>query len=259
MKKLFILSALCLGLAGTRALAQDFTFDAGTVAVTTAGLDLSDPNVSLDDAVTVYNHVNNESSGDLTGMQWQIIQTFDSTVAARKGWFIHTFCDNIICYPSVQLSSSTSWPLTFNVFQFATILYRGHSDFKMQVVVPKTTPNGTVGIAKVRAWSANQSDTATYMVTKIAGNGISVVKMNDNRVTVYPNPALQNEVTIFVNKELKATQAKIYNMLGAEVASATIEGELARVNTAALASGTYLVQVQDASGALIATRKLIKE
>lgn len=258
MKKLFILSALVLGITGTRAMAQDFTFDSTSVYVSTPGLDLSSPGTTLDDAVTVYNHVHNETSGTLSGLKWQIIQTMDSTTTTYKEWHIHTFCDNIICYPSNQLTSNSTWPLNFLEFTFADIAYRAKSDFKMQVVVPSTAANGTVGIAKVRAWTANQADTAIYIVTKVSGSGLNVVKANDNRVLVFPNPALQNEVTVFVNKDLKATQTKVYNMIGAEVAVAKVDGELAHINTAAFASGTYMVQVLAADGTLVATRKLVK-
>lgn len=258
MKKFFILSALCLGFAATSTYAQVFELEADTVTENTVGLDVTSPTVNLDDAVTVYNHVNNASSADITGLKWKIIQTFDSANAPYKGWYIYNFCDNITCYTTPNLTVPASNPVAYKEFTFATIAERGRSDFKMQVVVPSTTPVGTTGIAKVRVWNSSQDDTATYIVKKIGPNSIDVVKMSDNRVTVYPNPATISNVSIYVNKDLKATQARVYNLLGAEVGAVKIEGELGRLNTADYAAGTYVIKIQDASGAVLATRKLIK-
>ncbi|RQO32520.1 hypothetical protein DBR32_02655 [Taibaiella sp. KBW10] len=258
MKKIFILSALCLGFAVTNTNAQVFELEADTVTVTTAGLNVTDPNVVLDDAVTLYNHVNNVSGANLSGLKWQIIQSFDSANAPYKGWYIYTFCDNFICYTTSNLTVPGSNPVTYKEFTFADIADRARSDFKMQVVVPSTTPNGTVGVAKVRVWNSTQADTATFIVKKGNSNSIGVVKMNDNRVTVYPNPANGSDVTIFVNKDLKGTEAKIYNLLGAEMSAVKVSNELASVNTAAFAAGTYIVKIQNAMGEVIATRKLIK-
>ncbi|MNT03203.1 hypothetical protein D3C72_1377250 [compost metagenome] len=128
--------------------------------------------------------------------------------------------------------------------------------FEPAFKIPTTADNG-VGTLKVRVYNNAQSDTGIFIVTKTP-TGINTIKVNDNRVTVYPNPAIQDDVTIFVNKDLKAKYTKVYNVIGAEVAVANINGELAQINTAAFAKGTYIVQVVAADGSLVATRKLIK-
>jgi hypothetical protein len=250
MKKLILLSALSIA-SFNLASAQDFEFDDPVVTVVTEGIAAgADPN----DAVTILNHLNNVSNGILSGAKWQIIEAFDNTAAPYLGWDVHSFCDNNLCYYGSGLKVAGSNPVEYNVFDFGDIEDRGRSDFKMQILVPSTAAEGTSGVVKVRAWTPNQDDTATFIATKSA-TGINVLKLNDNRVGIFPNPS-NGDFKVFVNKDMKAKEVVVYNILGAQVASVVVEDEITAIKNTNLAKGNYLVKVLDSKGAAIATRKV---
>lgn len=252
MKKLILLSTLSIASFGL-ASAQDFEFDDNVITVVTDGVDLQNGE-DRNNAVTILNHFNNLKSGVLSGAKWQIVEAFDNTVAPHLDWDVHSFCDNNLCYYGTGLIVAGSNPVAYNEFDFGDIVEGGRSDFKMQILVPKATADGTSGVVKVRAWTPNQDDTATFIATK-STTGINVLKLNDNRVSIFPNPS-NGDFRIFVNKDLGANEVVVYNVLGAQVGRYAVKSEITDINNADLAAGNYLVKVLDTKGAAIATRKV---
>ena len=252
MKKLILLSTLSIASFGI-ATAQDFEFDDHVITVVTDGVDLQNGE-DRNNAVTILNHFNNIKTGVLSGAKWQIIEAFDNTAAPHIDWDVHSFCDNNLCYYGAGLVVTGSNPVTYNEFDFGDIAEGGRSDFKMQILVPKATADGTSGVVKVRAWTANQSDTATFIATK-STTSINVLKLNDNRVSIFPNPS-NGAFKVYVNKELGAKEVVVYNLLGAQLGSYAVNGEITDINNGNLASGSYLVKVVDAQGTAVATRNV---
>ncbi|WP_129020732.1 T9SS type A sorting domain-containing protein [Edaphocola flava] len=243
MKKVFTLLCAGFGIGLTSASAQVFELARPTMTASTPGYAGSNWD---DGAVKLINYVRNLGAAPITDLKWQIVEK-----NFPFAWTLYTFCDNETCLTEGQIPQYITSPKTFQ-----PIAVGDSSLFEPAFKIPTTADNG-VGTLKVRVYNNAQSDTGIFIVTKTP-TGINTIKVNDNRVTVYPNPAVQDDVTIFVNKDLKAKYTKVYNVIGAEVAVANINGELAQINTAAFAKGTYIVQVVAADGSLVATRKLIK-
>lgn len=245
MKKIFLLTALSVGLVAGRTEAQVFSFDQTTTTGTTAGAGAG-ANWD-DDAIELVNHVNNLSqTTPITDLQWQIVQNLDNSTT--PGWFMYSFCDNFFCDIAPNIPQTR---------QFLPIAERHYSDLKIKVAVPDSSPNGMQGVIKVRVWNAAQDDTAIYVATK-GVTGVSVIKMNDNRVSIYPNPSVSGQVTVFANSSLKARALNVYNILGARVATHQLGGEVSLINVANYASGTYFFTLLDANGAILTSRKFVK-
>lgn len=254
MKKvLSLVGVICAFSFGAKA--QTVVLEHDTVTEYTQGLP---PGANFDDAITLANYVKNTGSAATADLKWQIVEVFDSSAAPYLGWFIYSFCDNMSCFFSDALAVNGSNPLQFHEFGFASIQPGGQSDFKMQVFVPESTPNGTVGIVKVRLWDATFVDTATFVIIKGAVSTKTIL-LTDNRVSVFPNPS-RGSLSVYINKELGATSISVVNLLGATVANANVTSETVTVNgTEQLASGTYLINVLSQDGSVLTSRKWVKQ
>ncbi len=247
MKKVLLSFALAT-VAGLTANAQaNFTLEHKEMSETTVG---ADPSSSKDDnSITFYNHVQNTSASAITDLKWSVAE-----VDFPFGWSVWTICDNNICYVQSEVNQIIAGNLVkdFNVIDPNT-----NALLKPQIWVPSSADNG-VGILKLRVFNPNHSDTAIYMVTKNPV-GVNTVKIDDNRVSIYPNPGTANAtVNVFVNKALNAKEFVVVNVLGAQVAHQAIKGEVSTLATANLAQGNYLIKILDQSGKVITTRKWAK-
>ena len=255
-----VLGLLSLGIMlHTAANAQIFTLDADTVRETTTGTDpdLSDRNAA--GTVDLHTFVTNISD-DARPMYWQRIS--DSTTHPA-GWELLGVCDNIMCraprgtwyYGDAQKS-----------FELAPNNSAAAGLIEARVAAPIAAPDG-VGIFKLKIWMADlvdttnilQTDTVTFIVTK-GGSSVSKVAMNDQRVGVFPNPATDH-AQIYADRSLNVRKVAVRNMLGSEILAMPVgqDAELTSINLSTVAGGMYIVQLMDANGNLVGSRKLIKQ
>ena len=86
-------------------------------------------------------------------------------------------------------------------------------------------------------------------------NGINNISINNNGLSIYPNPASN-----YVNIKLENTShsnltLNIYNIIGLLVKSETIANDQQKINISDLNNGTYLLEIKSNFGTK--TQKLI--
>lgn len=246
MRKILLsISALCA--FGLTASAQTFSWEHDTMNVSTSGATPPSGQTYENYAITITNHIVNETAAPIK-VQWHFI---DKTFPSAE-WHIYSICDNVLCYYAGDPAVATfSTQMTDDIAPGTPGL------FKLQVGVPVEAANGT-GIVRARAFNLDQSDTTVFVIKKTPV-GINTVKIDDNRVSIFPNPGTENNsVNIFINRDLNAKQFVVVNVLGAQVAQYTISGEVSTIPTANLAQGNYLIKILDQSGNVITTRKWAK-
>lgn len=247
MKKVLLSFALAT-VAGLTAKAQvNFTLEHKEMTETTLG---ADPSSNKDvNSITFYNHVQNTSSSAITDLKWSVAE-----VDFPFAWSVWTICDNYTCYINNEVNQIITGNL---VKDFNAIDPNTDALLKPQIWVPTSGGDG-MGVLKIRVFDATHSDTAIFIVNKTPV-GVNTVKIDDNRVSVYPNPGTANAtVNVFVNKALNAKEFVVVNVLGAQVAHQAIKGEVSTLATANLAQGNYLIKILDQSGNVITTRKWAK-
>lgn len=245
MKK--ILLTVSIGLLGSfAASAQSFEILHDTMTKTTVGTPGVD---ATNEAIYFHDSVKNVTATDLEDVKWRIIES-----NLPLGWYIFTFCDNVFCRSTAEVNNHLN--NTSQIETFAPIAPGTSALLEPSVVVPQSADDGT-GIIKVRVFTDSQTDTAVFIINKTPV-GINQVKMNDSRVSLFPNPSAGQNLNVFINKDLGAKSVAIYNVLGAQVAQQSITREVSNVATAHLANGHYLVKVLDQNGLVITTRKWVK-
>lgn len=246
MRKI-LLSVSALFAFGLTASAQVFSWEHDSMTVATTGNTPPSGQTYDNYAITFSNYMVNETSSPLT-LQWQFIDAdFPDT-----DWHIYSICDNVLCYYENDPAIAN-----FSAKTTDAIPVGDKGLFKLQVAVPVEAANGT-GIVRARAYNIEQSDTSVYIINKTPV-GVNTVKIDDNRVSIFPNPGTANAtVNVFVNKALNAKEFVVVNVLGAQVAHQAIKGEVSTLATANLAQGNYLIKILDKSGNVITTRKWAK-
>jgi len=86
--------------------------------------------------------------------------------------------------------------------------------------------------------------------------GIDELSMDNNELSIYPNPASDN-VTISLNAAMQNAQVEIYNVFGQKVYSAVLVTKQETINTNQFSSGIYFVKVSNREKTF--TKKLIIE
>jgi hypothetical protein len=248
MFKKLLLTATLFAVSFTVVNAQDFVLKADTMTKNTTGV-TTITNVCETDAVIFYNYVYNNTTATLPAFHWQIIQK-----SLPFGWYVCQFCDNNLC------RTGTSPEIANNQEVIASEIEVGDSTAQLEpaITVPADADNG-VGILRVRVWTANTTDTATYIINKTP-TGISKIAVNDTRVNIYPNPA-NNSVLIYAEKSLNPANVSVISISGQTVYNTAfnVSKEVSDINISALSKGTYMVRLTDTKGQLITSRKFIKE
>lgn len=248
MFKKLLLTAMLFAVSFTLVSAQDFVLKADTMTKNTNGV-ATITNVCETDAVIFYNYVYNNTTATLPAFHWQIIQK-----TLPFGWYVCQFCDNNLC------RTGTSPEIANNQEVIASDIEVGDSTAQLEpaITVPADADNG-VGILRVRVWTTNTTDTATYIVNKTP-TGISKIAVNDNRVNIYPNPA-NNTVLIYAEKSLNPANVSIVSITGQTVYNKAFNTgkEAEAISISSLTNGTYMVRLTDNKGQLITSRKFIKE
>ncbi|WP_460219605.1 endonuclease [Psychroserpens sp. MEBiC05023] len=101
-----------------------------------------------------------------------------------------------------------------------------------------------------------------YLATLIWGGpaaenrweSLSVSEFEQDVITMYPNPANGNEVTIVSNQDILA---EVYNILGKKITVQKITANQKTLNISSLSKGVYLVKLNSSKGST--TKKLIKQ
>lgn len=246
MKKIILGAAFAVCAYGS-ANAQDFELMHGSKELQTQGENASEGDY-LSASVKFYDTVTNLTNAPLE-LDWRIVEA-----NLPFSWFISGVCDNIECRPTSVINAHLANPNA--VESFNTIEANGWSQLQTYVYVPVNGDNGT-GTVKIRVFNDNHSDTSTFVVLK-NGTSVNTIKLNDNRVSLFPNPG-NGDMKVYVNKELNARELAVYNILGSKVATVNIQDEISSVNTANFAAGNYFVKIIGQNGEVITSRKWMKQ
>jgi len=242
-KKLLTVVTLITGFS-LASKAQDYTVFANPVDSTTTGTPVKTPDMEGYPYIELVNHVTNITSNSLS-ITWKII-----SVEIPPDWKLVGICDNVNCFGDDN---------TLNGLQHTTnpIAAGANGLFDARVYAPISGTVGT-GTFKVRLSTLSQADTVVFRVNKTA-TGITTISMEDNRVSVYPNPAVGGAVKIFTSKELNASAISISNIAGQTVSTLKVAkgSELTDVNISELANGSYMINVSDDKGHLVTSRRLV--
>ncbi len=88
------------------------------------------------------------------------------------------------------------------------------------------------------------------------GTGIDNITMvNNDDVKIYPNPTSGQ---LFIDGVVSGTLYRVYNILGQQVESGTINNKKEEVNMEVLRTGTYILQLTDKNGNRI-SRTVVKQ
>lgn len=243
LKKIFITATMLCGFAAISN-AQSYSFPVGNTADSTTQGSVDDVELDL--------KPKNITASETFKLKWTVI----SVALPDATWKFTSLCDNVTCQYNSQDNQLMNQPYTSgDVAPGSTALFRCGFN------VPVTATNGQ-GIVKVKVEKllGDQVDTMTFRLTKTP-TGISVIKMNDNRVSVYPNPASNNNIEVYADKALNASKISLINIAGQVVMTSAVSKatEITNLNIHALSKGTYLVKLTDNNGKSITTRKFIKE
>ena len=192
---------------------------------------------------------------------------YNGTNAANT-WF---FTNN------VSLTAGTQYTISYKYGNDSTtyaeklkVAYGTSADNTAMTTVLADHPNVVGGILQNSVVTFTPAATGTYvfgfqaysiadqlgllvddiMIQEVLSNG----SFENNRFTAYPNP-VKNNLTIRYNKSIDTVT--IFNLLGQQLFSRSINATEGKVDMSSLTAGTYLVKV--ASGDQIQTLKVIKE
>lgn len=244
MRKLLLIGALLTATA-VSSNAQEFSLKSDTLKETTEGV--LPPYDWNDDAIAMHNYLRNATSAPIT-FQWQIHQK-----SLPNGWGLFGFCDNLNCRPETHPA------LTLNQSETSMDIAVGDSSLlEPRFKIPRDADNG-VGILRVHVWRGTQNDTATYIITKTAATGVSVINIGDKRVNIFPNPAT-NSVQVYAQASLNVNKISVFNLLGRRELVTNVKAgtEVADVDINVLAKGMYVIHLTDTNGKLVTSRKFVK-
>lgn len=200
--------------------------------------------VSSSGQKAMYNGIINLTTSTLT-LNWKNIS---DPSALPNGWTLVDICDDNNCYAGGTLNQTHQ----FNLIPGDTGLLKPD----IEVGDPGT------GIFKVAIGELDMSDTVVFILNNSGTLGVSTVRLDDNQVSVYPNPlpAGQN-MNLYVDKSLKAANAVVYNIIGQKqmVLSLTNGKELNQFDINRLPAGMYVIKVNNAQGQVITARKFTKQ
>lgn len=242
MKKLFTLLVIALAFGGSSAIAQSFTMEKDTVAITAYG------------TTTQYLY---DTVAPLTGpvtLKWNVVSsTFPSewlTLSSGNG-----ICDNNLCYniSSLYPSGAVRTSGTYNVTS-------GSHLFDMQFN-PNNAASTAPGTYYMRVKLVNQAamDSAyvTFAITVPTTSSVNNVSKTEE-LQMYPNPA-SSELNFVYEGSSDIKTAAIYNIIGKTMAVFRVSGNSANMSLENMPAGIYILRLANAQGQLVATRKFTKQ
>lgn len=246
-KKLLTIATIVVAGSTVPAFAQDYSVFANPVDSTTGGTPVKTPEMEGYPYIELANHLTNITQSPVV-IKWKVI-----SVQIPSDWKVVGICDNNTCYSDDAVINGVSEPPPTQA-----IVPGGQSLFDLRMYAPYTASNGT-GTVKIRTNTLSQVDTLIFIVNKTP-TGISIIQADDKRVSLYPNPATNN-LHIVADKALNAKSISIVSINGAQAMNIAVKAgtETTDVNINSLATGNYMVRINDASGNVITTRKFVKK
>jgi hypothetical protein len=194
-----------------------------------------------------------------------------STGTIKVGWQVtaHTLpndwqsiigiCDNQACWGNTVLGTSTSTPAAPpytppGIAQLSdTFGPGGKCDFHLQGAFSTASSGGPFYIT-VKLTEGTTTKYMTFALTKWA-TGISSTTNATKEVSVYPNPA-RDEVNVVYDKGLEIKNISVVNLIGKVVKYyRATDDSGAKLNIDNMASGVYLINLIDAQGHTVATKR----
>ncbi|MFO8130030.1 MAG: T9SS type A sorting domain-containing protein [Bacteroidales bacterium] len=90
------------------------------------------------------------------------------------------------------------------------------------------------------------------------GVGIANHLMNENNITIYPNPSKENVIIDIISDNSLKFSAEIFDMQGRKIKRRDIRKEKTQINISGLRNGIYIINIMDNNEKVIASEKLIK-
>lgn len=227
MKKILLGGLFVIGSLGA-ANAQSFHMHSGdTVRATLAGY------------AEVHNDIMNMTSSPIS-VQWSVISTsFPASWVSPSG-----ICDNYQCYPPTIITSGstqTTKPIAGNTT----------ASFDLQTDLSAVPAGGPYNI-HVELKEGTTTQYATFEITKYPTGVASVSRTTDN-IVMYPNPARSELNVLFDGNVVK--NIVVYNLIGKAVKVYKVSGNSAKLDVDNLPSGIHFINLLDARGDIVATRK----
>lgn len=227
MKKILLGGLFVIGSLGA-ANAQGFHVHQDTVRAVLAGY------------AEVHNDIMNMSSTDSIAINWKVINhNFPASWLSGTG-----ICDNYQCYPS-SIFNGTSTQTTRPIAPMSM------ASFDMQIDV-SSMPAGGPYYATVELKQGTTTVNATFELTKFS-TGVATINRTNESVTVYPNPAHSELNVLFDGSVVK--NIAVYNLIGKAVKVFRVSGNSAKLDIDNLPSGIHFINLIDAQGKVVATRK----
>ena len=189
------------------------------------------------------------SFGDVTATQ----PSCDPFGTVQDVWF--SFVAPVGGSANCLVTNGTITSLNFNIYSGdCTALTAVPSTCNSNLLVPTT--ESMTGLVEgstyfVQVWS-NSTEQGTFSI-QMTNPTLAVTNTKSNDFTFYPNP-----VTDYLNLSYdnNISKVEIFNLLGQQVLSKTVNATQSKIDMSNLNTGTYLVKVK--SGDLIKTIKVIK-
>ncbi len=250
MKKIYYSALLCATLfVGQKAGAQVFSV-ADTVTTTTTGTaSIAGEDSTSYDYLIVNDTVTNNSSVPLT-FEWNYIPSLSHI---PTGWYLYGICDNITCRNHGVIINGQ--------VQESDVVNAGGSFLLQLNLSAPVDAVDSVAIVRVQLSVTGQTDTATFIVYKNGTTGVAQIPVGDKRVLLYPNPVTANQLNLFTDKSVAAKNVVVYDIAGREVVNYPVNTgtELQSFNVAAFGAGSYVANVMDDNGKVLAVRRFVKQ
>ena len=192
------------------------------------------------------------TTGDSIQIVWKVVaHTLPNDWQAAVG-----ICDNNNCYGNNVFGTSAvpgTPPFTPPGDVKTTFKFKGSYTSKLQADFTTCTAGGPYYI-RVEMTEGSTTKYLTYALTKFptsVGNAAKTLK----EVSIYPNPA-HDVLNVTYDKSMGVKNIAIVNMIGKVVSYfKTTDDNSAKLSTDNLVSGVYFVNLIDAQGHTITTRK----
>ncbi len=161
----------------------------------------------------------------------------------------------------VDASANTAFGATTRIVHTNASGYGKIANFKFQL--KSSIPANTPMIFSISGYAANDSAGSpiffnTPKDTILINSTSAVNELNkDSQISVYPNPT-SGSFSVFTSEMISDGTIEVYNIIGALVLNAKMEGRQSIIDLKDLANGIYFVKMTG-DGKIIGTKKLIKQ
>ncbi|MEZ4792984.1 MAG: endonuclease [Gelidibacter sp.] len=193
------------------------------------------------------NNVNSGYSAGYTGIVFEPIDEFKGDIARIYFYFATRYETQVGAWGSYDMFDGSTNKVLAD--PFLNILYTWHvNDPVSQKEIDRNN--------RIYAYQNNRNpfvDHPEYVFT-IWQSALSVPSLEENNISIYPNPVTGNFLTIDTNKPLKV---EIYNVLGKRLIATNVDATNGKVDVGFLYSGIYMLKMTSDQGTT--TKRIIKE